>query len=291
MFADGRMLRAVLKDVSPSAQLAEARRARPAFLLDPRREIEVYRNVLRPFDLGAPAMLGALADEPLRRYVLLLEKVTGVPLWQVGEPEVWCAAARWLAAMHVRLQPAAPDLLAPARLLPYDDVYYARWRARAEAILPGRHKPTETRRLIVTYAAVVPRLLGLPRTFIHGEFHASNVIVETGASAARIRPVDWEMAAFAPALMDLADLTAGRWTASQRETFASDYRNAAVSRGFAPGAHFEYELDCCRLHRAIQWLCWSSQWSPPREHTQDWFGEAMRLCDRIAESTAHGDHP
>ena len=41
-----------------------------------------------------------------------------------------------------------------------------------------------------------------------------------------------------------------------------------------------------RLHRAVQWLCWSDQWSPPRQHKQDWYGEALRLCERIATSDA-----
>ena len=113
VFAHGEVLRAVLKDVSPGALLAEARRAKPEFLRDPRREINVYRKVLRRYDVGAPEMLGAVADDPSRCYLLLLEQVTGVPLWQVGEPEVWCGAARWLAAMHVNLQRVTPSLVVP----------------------------------------------------------------------------------------------------------------------------------------------------------------------------------
>jgi hypothetical protein len=290
VFADGRVLRAVLKDVSPGALLAEARRVKPAFLLDPWREIAVYRHVLRQFDIGAPEMLGAVEDDESQRFALLLEAVSGIPLWQVGEPAAWCGAARWLAAMHARLEEVAAPLLAPARLLNYDEAYYARWRGRAEAFITHAPSPVAGRQLVRAYAGVIPRLLTMPRTFIHGEFHASNVMVELAPQAGRIRPVDWETAAFAPALMDLADLTAGRWTMAMRAAMEGAYRSALASCGSVPGEWSEYALDCCRLHRAIQWLCWSDQWSPPREHTQDWFGEAMRLCNRVeVQGVQHGE--
>ena len=276
-FAGGTIRQLVLKDLGHDALLPEARRVKPAFLLDPVREIEVYRRVLAPFGVAAPALIGALADEASHTYLLLLESVPGLPLWQVGEVDVWRAAARWLAATHAQLAPAAPSLAGAARLLRYDAAYYGRWLERAGA-LQGASGVGAT--VLRAYERVIPRLLAMPPTFIHGEFHPSNVLVEA-SEPARIRPVDWEVAALAPGLMDLADLTAGKWSASEREGMERAYREELADRGVPRRDDFPDDLDRCRLHKAVQWLAWSDRWTPPREHAQDWMAEALSLCERL----------
>jgi hypothetical protein len=281
-FDTGLKAQAVLKDLSPGAVLADARGVKPSFVVDPRREIETYRSVLRPFEVDAPEFLGAVVDEAPQCYLLLLEAVHGIPLWQVGNLEVWQQAARWLAAMHVKLATSAPSLAAPARLLHYDEHYYSRWRDRAGSVLTSRAAGADTKRLLLAYENIIPRLLELDRTFIHGEFHASNILVESPTSSLRIKPVDWEMAALAPGLMDLADLTAGKWTEAQRESLVSAYRDALDTLGAPAGKEFHRELDYCRLHRAVQWLSWSAEWTPPTDHAQDWADAARGACDRLA---------
>jgi Phosphotransferase enzyme family len=85
-------------------------------------------------------------------------------------------------------------------------------------------------KLFGNYDRVVERLLEFPVTFLHGEFYASNVLVvcEEGEGW-RVCPVDWEMAAVGPGLIDLAALTAGRWTADEREEFGPGLpRRAAI---------------------------------------------------------------
>lgn len=277
LFADGTSAALVLKDLSPGALLDGARRAKPPFLLDPRREIETYRHVLGPYDVGAPAMLGAVVDEAGGPYLLLLEKVPGVPLWQVGEMSAWRAAAEWLAVTHRRLAADAAALAGPARLVRYDADYYARWRDRLVSALDPASGSTGS--LPEAYAVVVRRLLELPATVAHGEFHASNVLVDPSRPGTRVWPVDWEMAALAPGLMDLADLTAGKWTEAERGEMAGAYRAAIGADSTAAG--FEWDLDCCRLHRAVQWLSWSDDWTPPREHRQDWYAEAVAVAKRL----------
>jgi len=266
-FDDGSTRSLVLKDLTPAALPADARRAKPAFLDDPRREIETYRHVLGPYGITAPALIAAAVDDARQSYALLLENIDGVPLWQIGEWDTWLEAARWLAATHDRLAGAAPSLAAPARLLRYDADYYAFWRDRLR-----RFSRPMTREILRAYDQVVRRLLELPRTVIHGEFHASNILVEQASPASRIRPVDWEMAAYAPGLMDLADLCGGKWSAEQRNGLAEAYR------GRDADAQFHRDLDCCRVHRAVQWTCWAEGWSPPAEHAQDWPGEAARVA-------------
>ena len=282
VFADGSVTPLVLKDLGPPALLAEAARVKPAFLFDPTREIETYRHVLGPYDVGAPTMVGAAIDEAGESYLLLLEKVSGVPLWQVGDFEVWRAAARWQAAVHARFSGEIGALAAgPARLLCYDAGYYTKWYDRARATLVSSTNGPDAQRLLSTYEAAVPRLLALPLTFIHGEFHASNVLVESTPAGVKIRPVDWELAALGPGLMDLADLTAGKWTPRQRDVLVGAYREELSACGVAPPTDFAVALDDCRLHRAVQWLSWSAGWSPPPEHAQDWVGEALRVCDAL----------
>ena len=281
-FSDGSEARLVLKDLSPGAVPAAARGVKPGFLVDPRREIETYRNVLGPFDIGAPKMVGAVADEAAGCYLLLLEAARGVPLWQVGEMEAWRAAARWLARTHARFTGVAGGVVGAARLLRYDEHYYARWLGRAEsAVAAMLASERGGRRVVRVYASIITELLALPATFIHGEFHASNVLVEVLPASVTVTPLDWEMAALAPGLMDLADLTAGKWTAGQRESLAGAYRDALATCGAPPVANFDRALDCCRLHRAVQWLSWSRGWSPPQAHAQDWLGEATRACERL----------
>jgi aminoglycoside phosphotransferase (APT) family kinase protein len=140
------------------------------------------------------------------------------------------------------------------------------------------------RRVLRAYDRLVPDLLDLPQTFIHGEYHASNILAGPATAPAKVTPVDWEMAALGPGLMDLADLTAGKWTDAQRESIAEAYCVATTTGDAASKAEFDRALDQCRLHRAVQWLGWSDDWRPPREHAQNWLGEALRLCDRLGAS-------
>src|SRR5436309_764332 len=58
-FADGSRCDVMFKNLSPSAQLPDARRTRPEFLYLPRREIDVYRDVLATAELDTPRYLGS----------------------------------------------------------------------------------------------------------------------------------------------------------------------------------------------------------------------------------------
>lgn len=279
--SDGRRLALVLKDLGPRGLLRDARRVKPRFLYDPMREIETYRQILEPYRVGAPAYFGCHVDEERQHYLLLVERAEGRPLWQEGDLSAWCEAARWLADMHVRLAVPAESLCTPARLIRYDEAYFCRW---AERTANNARGAPAVGKLIALYPRLIERLASSPCTFIHGEFHASNVIVESSALGLRVRPVDWEMAAIGPGLMDLADLTAGKWTEQQRGAIVDAYRSATQEAGGRLSDTFDEDLDYCRLHRAVQWLGWADEWAPPREHAQDWLAEALRLADHLGAS-------
>ncbi|MGH2686310.1 MAG: hypothetical protein ACRDJP_12665, partial [Actinomycetota bacterium] len=110
---DGTVVPMVFKHLAREALTEEARRAKPELLYEPLREIETYRRILGPAAMGTPALYAALED---RRW-LLIEKVRGVELYQVGERETWAEAARWAAGMHARFRGRVDELAAGARLV------------------------------------------------------------------------------------------------------------------------------------------------------------------------------
>jgi aminoglycoside phosphotransferase (APT) family kinase protein len=280
---DGTPLPILLKDLSPQALLEGARRVKPAFIHDPLREIEVYRSLLAPHRLGTAHCYGVVTDAAAGRFWLFLERVPGRELYQVGEFSLWKSVTRWLAAFHSRFASDAAGAQA-FPLLSYDGDYYRLWLRRAQAFLPagGPARPGFTR-LAGRYGRVVERLLALPVTLLHGEFYASNILVQQTVAGLRVCPVDWEMASIGPGLMDLAALTAGGWTEAQKNELALAYYAQWAAQGAeAPQADaFLNALDHCRLHLAVQWLGWARDWSPPAEHRQDWLGEALRLADKL----------
>jgi hypothetical protein len=244
----------LFKDVSRPERLP-----RPQFLADRRREITAYADVLCHLNVDTPAYRASVVDD--ERAWLFLELVDGVPLWQVEEVEVWEETARCLAALH------AEGPVTARGLLRYDAEHLNRRFALA-ASLPNAP---------AIGARLAERLAALPSTFIHGEFYASNVMIQHDAGRVRVRPVDWEMAGTGPAVLDLAALTAGTWSDATRLRIEQAY-NAAIPPELRPHPH---DLDCARLLFAAQWIGWSVDWSPPPEHAQDWSAIAVELIERL----------
>lgn len=278
--ADGAELRLAFKRLEWDALSEEAQLAKPEFLHDPRREPVVYAELLSAAGLGPPRYYGSLAEPEMGRHWLFVEWVEGRELYQVGERELWEAVAAWLGTMHRRLGERL-DGGQDARLLAYDRAYYRRWidRARSFAGAPGQ-QPARLRSiewLAPRYLAAAEELLALPRTIIHGEFYASNVLVAGDLPDPRVAPVDWELAATAPGAIDLAALVSGGWSEEDREAIAAAYRTTAGP--FSPSPR---ELALARLYLAVQWLGWAEpSWSPPPEQRQDWLAEALSLAEEL----------
>ncbi|MGH3443113.1 MAG: hypothetical protein ACRDUY_13955 [Nitriliruptorales bacterium] len=97
--SDGTALRLVLKDLTPDS-LVPGGRAKPRFLRDPARELAVYGRLLPRAPRGTARCYAATVSDG--RYWLLLEHVPGVELHQVGDLDLWCDAARWLARLHAQ---------------------------------------------------------------------------------------------------------------------------------------------------------------------------------------------
>ena len=289
-FDDGSSLELVCKDTGEAAMLPEARRIRPRFLYDPLREIAAYERILAPFDVGAPRFYGSTIDELRGRYWLFLERIPGVPLTEAGDFSVWRQVSGWLASMHSRVtrDPRLARAAAGVPLVQYDRAQSRVWMERAQWYLHSDETRPRSARLrfaslLLAYERVLDEIAALPAGFVHGEFFASNVLVETVAGDVRVRPVDWEVAGTGPMLMDLAALTAGRWTEGERADLAISYRVVAGEEGLTaqPFDAFMRGLECCRLQLAVQRLGWARQWTPPATQSQDWLGEALRVADRL----------
>src|SRR5581483_3290401 len=260
-------------------------RAKPAFLSHPAREPDVYRLLLAPAALGT-ARCFAVASSGAPHAWLLLERVPGVELYQVGRLQTWEQVARWLARLHLRFAADARAGTLPASLLRYDRAFLELWSARAAAradrFAPSRTQRAALGRLLDRYGDVVERLLALPPTLIHGECYASNVLVQPTPAGLRVCPIDWEMAAVGPGLVDLAALVAGGWQAAQRRRVALAYHAElrALGADAPPVGQLLADLDHCRLHLALQWLGWADGWTPPPQHAHDWLADALALGGR-----------
>lgn len=267
----------ILKDLDPARLAPGAVDGKPAFLREPRREIETYRRLLAGTAIG-PRCHGARSDE--HGQWLLLAKVPGVELWQVGRLEVWEAVAAWLAGFHERFAVCADSIAGRnPYVLTRDRADFDRWRERGRAALAGSDD--------VRAGDLARRLDALPppnaltstrRTLLHGELYPSNVLVGEDGTPEQVWPVDWEMAATGPPAFDLAALLTG-WDDPVRERMVERYRGA-LPRPPAAG-ELAHDIDVCRLHLACQWLGWTPGWQAPAEHAHDWIGEALDAIGRL----------
>jgi hypothetical protein len=280
---DGSVLRLLLKVLGMKNLHEAARRVKPGFLYEPLREIRTYQEILARDRLGTAHFYGAVVRPDEDIYWLFLEKVPGVRLSQLGDDSYWLKAARWLASLHFRFSGESETLNRFAPLLRYDAAFYRLWLERAETFSSIGLGRAVRESLVDAYGRAIERLIRLPSTLVHGEFYASNILVQETREGCRIRPVDWEMAAVGPGLIDLAALSSGAWAERKRTAMAAAYHDALLSQGW-PSFPFEdllSALDDCRLHIAIRWLGWAPDWSPPPENAHDWLEEAIAQCAKI----------
>lgn len=288
---DGELLRLILKVGGAAGAVAKARLSKPLFLHDPLREIEVYRHLLasRP-QLDTAELHGTIVEPEHDRYWILLERAAGTELDRVESPAVWRAASRWLADMHIEFgglvaYPSTPGL---TRLLRSDSDFLRMWMTRALSIVRAQSTmlPDALRRgadrLALRYDRVIDRLLALPETVIHGEFHPANILVRRDDEGERFCVVDWEMAAIGPHLLDLAALVSGA-PESLRHEVALAYREALPEevQQMSSKEGFLEDLAFCRLHLAVQWLGLSPGESPPPYRVEAWLEELLDQAEEL----------
>jgi hypothetical protein len=283
---DGSERRYVLKHLGARSVLEAARRAKPSFVVDPRREIEVYRRVLAPLNVG-PRLIGSRISPATGSYWLLTEHVTDLRLFEVGDPATWTGVARWLGELHKRLTACNRQALSrKARLLQYNREWYTVWLERAlrffadDGPMPSRRSRTALEWLAERYHKVVERLLSLPQTVIHGEFYPSNVLVAGTPADPVPCPVDWEMAAIGPGVIDLAALTSGEWRPHDRRAAIAAYVEGSGSHRDA-FAELAESVEYAYVYLAVQWLGWFGRRRAPAGHLRDWLAEAADRAEAL----------
>jgi aminoglycoside phosphotransferase (APT) family kinase protein len=279
--------RLLLKDLAGSQAADAPWRVKPSFLHDPLREIVVYRDLVAPQGIPAPGYRGASVDPAAGRHWLFLDLVDGIPLWQTAAPAPWRLAAQTLAWLHGRFLGRSSAL--PERLLTHDRSSFERWLERARRfvrwpeVAPGAFAILARR-----VESALEWLDEQPVTLLHGEPYPSNLLVARDGGEHPLVLVDWEMAGLGAGLLDLAALLGGHWQAAERNDLAEAYRRALPPGSRPTRDELAVGLDHSRLLRAVQWLGWSAQWTPPAEHRHPWLAEAMTLAaERHSERELH----
>lgn len=280
----------IIKDVSRTSLLSGAAKVKPAFLHHPHREAAVYGQLLAGRS-GPPRLLGAHVEHDrdraagASRGVLVVERVAGLELCDVGDVDVWIRVAAWFGAFHASAR-ETPDV----PLVIHDAESWDRWQTRAAAA--ARRFAPESRALV---ERAVERFAGPGRDIlddatvgvVHGEAYPSNVVVggarldgTIDTASLRVSPVDWETAGWGPVLLDLAALTTGDLRDDDRTRIVAGYRDAATAGGLE-FADFNGELTACRLALALQWIAWFVADDPPAHQARDWAREAAAAADAL----------
>ncbi len=288
-FEDGAQLKLIFKDVSEAGLLQQAKQVRPLIAGTLGREIFVYREILAGASLGTAVCYSGATYTDRRANWLLLEKIDGEELYQIGDFDAWCDAARWLAHMHDDLIDITLNC-GTTLLEKYDEDYWHGLIDRAGGVLTrGDNIRGDTIRPgVLTWfepacQQAAREVAQLPATFVHGEFYASNILIERRNVNTRVCPIDWETAGIGTGLLDLAALTAGDWSDDQKQALAKAYYDA-LRHKHVPWAEFDEFIEAvnnCRLLLAIKWIGWCPGWEPPVEHRFNWVQEAMQMAQAV----------
>jgi aminoglycoside phosphotransferase (APT) family kinase protein len=282
--SDGSTLRLVAKHLGRTAMSEAARLAKPAALHSAGRELAVYRHILAGAGLGTPVLIGGRASEG-DNGVMVLERVEGTPLSEIGDFTVWKAAARWLARMHARFA-AVPPRIPPSgpgprtSLVSYDHELLAaagrRGLERAAQQALGSAEVCVALGARLEYA--LRALASATPTLVHGDLYPSNIVV----AGDRIAVVDWELAGTGPAVLDLAALAAGGWRSEQRHDLIKAYHEESlVMRRSETLTALVRRVELASLYLALRWVGSASDWDAPDEHRRDWFADAVAALARL----------
>jgi aminoglycoside phosphotransferase (APT) family kinase protein len=282
VFSDGKRLRLMFKDLShamwPDGDIADPES-------DPAREIKMYEQVLGRADFGTPHFYGGIAGDERGRCWLFVEDVQGRRLDRVKDIGPWTAAARWLATMHCRLQALLPQMQKDVGLPVYDGAYFRRLVARALGHMQRVRGDNDD--LVNLFATLAERCNGpfaeltrLARTLIHGDFHPRNIIIGADPGALRICVIDWEKAAEAPGLLDLATLVAKSRTREEGLVLALAYYEEMKSSAplYLARPDFFRLLEICRLWVHLRRMTSHERWLTKESWLQESVGEIRQLC-------------
>lgn len=225
-------------------------------------EAEVYRHLLHPLQVGAPAFYGAHREEHGRAWLVLEYLDDGVSLMEMADEDTIASVAAWLGRFHAASE---AHLTSPALsfLKVYDVEYYrAAARRTLQLAAESHHALPWLAELGHRFEELIVELCASQPTITHGDFHLSNLLWRDEI----IYPLDWEMAGISAGEIDLVSLTDG-WPEIEPRC-ALEYQGARWPDG-AP-LDFERRLKIARLA-----LCFYKLSSRP-----NWTSEPDSIGDR-----------
>jgi hypothetical protein len=222
------------------------------------REVLIYRRVLAEQQFGAPLLYASRYDEPGGCYWLFLEDV-GEETLSGGDISDWLEAFRWLAEMHGTWLGREEDLRALDCLTEHGADYYHVDAQIARRHLESAGRPAALARfdsLMARFDELVAWLLRQPRTLVHGDIFAENLMLQPGG---RIRPIDWESAGIGLAAWDLTRLLDG-WGTDRPMFFDVYWKELALHRTVRlDRPTFERTLTRCEILDALVHLSWDEE--------------------------------
>lgn len=276
---DGKRLRVFFKDLDPEHQMEKARMLRQAEREPSRRELDVYRTVLSPERFGTLHLYAYRWEPELGRYWLFLEDGGRALLRNTRNLDAWAAAARWAGRFHALTGDLAKG---PAGFLPrLDAAHYERCEEAVQEMLPDL--AGAERDLVASgldwFRDCVGELLAMPVAVLHGQFFGQNIVLRGTGARRRVAVIDWETAALGPGLVDLASLTAGRWTPAERRVMVEAYREEYQRHDGAPvePETFGRRLNVAALYLSLEWLGW---WGRHRGLSRD-FAKFLQDLERL----------
>lgn len=212
-------------------------------------ETMVYHRILRSLSISTPDFYGTYSMENTGDVCLVIAYLNEtVSLNGHQDPGAICLAARWLGQFHAANEKHVANSKF-ADLKTHDVEYYLGWSRRTLLFSDQlRHYYPWLAKVCRAFEELVDALLMPPRTIIHGEYFASNILLRCKT----VYPVDWESAAIGVGEIDLASLTQGNWPVDIVSLCVSEYQRTRWAKD--PPIEFEHKLAVSRLYWLFRWL-------------------------------------
>ncbi len=236
-------------------------------------EAAVYRDLLGKLPVSTATFYGAHTEEATGETLLVLEYVD--PCTRVSkDPAAMINAARWIAIFHAA-SGTALSRTSPLGMHAYTADYYLGWVRRTLVLTRPSHRRLPWLKVVCERSLkALASLLDCTQTVIHGEYYPHNILVRDCA----IYPIDWESAAVAAGVIDLASLTE-QWPPEIVQACEREYQRARWAEGAPAG--FPRNLDAARMYQHFRWLGDRPEWTEDERHR--WRFEALRSsAERLA---------
>lgn len=207
----------------------------------------IYQYILRSMNVNYPKYYGTHFEPTTKKEILFLGYLENAVRFS-KVPSSIIEAVKWIAKFHKKSQDKI-DYKESAFMKRYDLNYYHKWADRTLEFtsIELKNKYPWLHELCENYKSNVHLLLSEPLSVIHGECYPGNVLYCEG----HIVPIDWESAAVANGVIDLASLTEG-WDFDTVEECISKY--CSIIHGKPEVIQFRERFDLAQTYWLLRWI-------------------------------------